>query len=662
MYFINSAHTITHIITYTIKSFQGTFFTSKNFNTVSVFPACPIFFLLILSIKPAFADNSVIPEAVNHSFFYIGIAVTLLFTLFSFWLLRLKKEIRQRKKTEQALIESEARFRKVFEVTDAISVQGYNKNREVIYWNPASEQLYGYSKNAALGQKLEDLIIPDEMREGVIQGIKDWIEKGHVIPSSELTLKRSDGSPVDVFSSHVLLNNSKDEAELYCIDIDISLNKQQARKIEHQAYYDALTDLPNRFLVLDRLKQLINTAERNQQKVAVLFLDLDDFKKVNDSLGHEYGDLLLIEAATRLKKVIRANDTIGRLGGDEFILLISGLDNNKDIQGIVKKLLTQLLRPFTIQSREIILTASIGIALYPDDGQETSELLRNADSAMYHAKKKGRNTFSFYTKAINQDASRRLELEEHMHGALDRKEFEVFYQPKINIKNGKLIGAEALLRWHNPELGNISPFEFIPVCEQTGLIIPIGEFVLQQAVKQTLEWQQQYIEDFNIAINLSPRQFRDPNLVDSIIEIIENSRLSTDTLEFEITEGVLLSGNKHINDALKRISDLGIKLAMDDFGTGYSSLSYLRQYPFNILKIDRTFIKDIATNPADRELVNAAIAMAHGLKLKVVAEGVETSEQLTYLQTLNCDIAQGYYYSKPVCADDFSQLIKDSLG
>ena len=593
---------------------------------------------------------------------YIGIAIALLFALFTYWLFRLKKEIHQRKKIEQALIESEARFRNVFEATDAIAVQGYNKHREVIYWNPASEQLYGYSKNTALGKKLENLIIPDEMREPVIQKINDWIDNGHPIPSAELTLKKSDGSPVDVFSSHVLLKNSNNEAELYCIDIDISLHKKQARKIEYQAYYDTLTNLPNRFLALDRLNQLLNMAERNQQKIAVLFLDLEDFKKVNDTLGHECGDLLLIEAATRLKRIIRANDTIGRLGGDEFILLIGDLDSTSDIQAIAENLLKQFLTPFKIESREIILTASIGIALYPDDGKETSELLRNADSAMYHAKNRGRNTFSYFTKKMNLDASRRLELEEHMHGALDRNEFEVFYQPKININNGKLIGAEALLRWHNPTLGNISPVEFIPVCEQTGLIIPIGQFVFQQAVKQTLEWQQQYINDFNIAINLSPRQFRDPDLVDSIFRILKNSNLSADTLELEITEGVLLSGHNYINEALNRISNIGIKLAMDDFGTGYSSLSYLRRYPFNVLKIDRSFIKDIASDSADRELINAAIAMAHGLNLKVVAEGVESSEQLKYLQALDCDIAQGYYYSQPICADDFTQLIKDSLN
>ena len=656
MYLKKSAHTTT----YTINSFQSTLFPSKILNTL--YPAWPLFFLLILPLNPAFADNSMTHEGIDKPLFYISVAIILLFILFSYWLFRLKKEIRQRKQTEQALIESEARFRNVFEATDAIAVQGYNKHREVIYWNPASEHLYGYSKNTALGQKLENLIIPDEMRETVIQGINDWIENGHRIPSSELTLKKSDGSPVEVFSSHVLLKNSNNEAELYCIDIDISLHKKQAREIEHQAYYDALTDLPNRFLALDRLNQLLNMAERNQQKTAVLFLDLDDFKKVNDTLGHECGDLLLIEAANRLKSIIRANDTIGRLGGDEFILLIGSLDNNNDIQAIAENLLKQFLSPFTIESREIILTASIGIALYPDDGTETSELLRNADSAMYHAKKKGRNTFSFFTKKMNQDASRRLELEEQMHGALARNEFEVFYQPKINIYNGKLTGAEALLRWQNPVLGNISPVEFIPICEQTGLIIPVGQFVFEQAVRQTREWQQQYIEDFNIAINLSPRQFRDPELVDSIFRIIENSHLSADTLELEITEGVLLSGHNYINEALNRISNIGIKLAMDDFGTGYSSLSYLRRYPFNVLKIDRSFIKDIVTDPADRELINAAIAMAHGLNLKVVAEGVETSEQLKYLQALDCDIAQGYYYSQPVCADDFTQLIKSYLN
>ncbi len=592
---------------------------------------------------------------------YATAIISLIFLIFVYWLFRLNREILQRKKIEQALTESESRFRKIFEATDAIAVQGYSKSREVIYWNSASETLYGYSATMALGKKLEDLIIPDEMREPVIDATNNWLNGGPGIPSSELTLKKADGSPIDVFSSHILLQNINNEPEMYCIDIDMSLHKEQAQKIEHQAFFDTLTDLPNRFLVLDRLSQLLNKAKRNSEKVAVLFLDLDDFKKVNDTLGHETGDRLLIEAAKRLQAVIRSNDTVGRLGGDEFIMLIDSLKQISEVQPIIENLLSQFRKPFKIKNRELILTASIGIAIYPDDSKNASTLLSNADSAMYHAKKHGRNTFSYFTQKMNKEASRRLILDEQMHGALARNEFEVYFQAKINIASGKLNGAEALLRWNNPALGSISPEEFIPISEQTGLIISIGEFVLQQAIKQTIVWQKTYQKDFTIAINLSPRQFRDPGLVDTIHTIINNSELSAESLELEITEGVLMSGHNYIKEALTQLSNMGINIALDDFGTGYSSLNYLRNYPFNVLKIDRSFIQDITTDPADKELVNATIAMAHGLKLKVVAEGVETREQLNQLIKLNCDIAQGYYYSKPLPASEFSQLLESGF-
>ncbi len=604
----------------------------------------------------------------------IALAIAILFFIFIFWLFRLNKEIRQRKQVEQALQQSESRFRMIFESTDAISIQGYNKNHQVIYWNPASEQLYGYSQAEAKGRVLEELIVPPKMRAQVRAGIDDWINGGAEIPSAEVTLQKSDGSPVHVFSSHVLLHDHRDEPELYCIDIDISLRKAQEDKIKHQAYFDYLTNLPNRQSALERLVQLLSDAQRKneeqagQEKVAVLFLDLDDFKKINDTLGHETGDKLLIEAAERLSQVIRAGDTVGRLGGDEFILLLGGLSGAEDAQPIAEKLLNQFRKPFKIDSRDFILTASVGIAIYPDDGDDPSELLRNADSAMYHSKKQGCNTYSYFTDSMNQEVSRRLELEAHIHGALERDEFEVYYQPKVEISSGKIVGAEALLRWHNPDLGHVSPVEFIPVCEQTDLIISIGKFVMSQALQQTVLWQKNRQQsdkdtltetqaDFFMAVNLSPRQFRDPGLLQSVEDIIHSSGASAASLELEITEGVLMSGHSYIDNTLSALSKLGITIAMDDYGTGYSSLSYLRRYPFNVLKIDRSFVNDITVDPKDRQLVNAAIAMAHALNLKVVAEGVETQEQLQLLIDMGCDIAQGYLYSKPVTAAEFSKLL-----
>ncbi|MES9860189.1 MAG: EAL domain-containing protein [Candidatus Thiodiazotropha sp. 4PDIV1] len=681
------------------------------------------------------------------------------------------------------LEESEARFRKIFEATDAIAVQGYSKERKVIYWNKASEDLYGYTAEQAMGTKLEDLIIPESMRTEVISGVDGWLLRGKKIPSAELTLKKADGSLVQVFSSHVMLTGKDDSPEMYCIDVDltqlkmaqvqidllsqaveqspvsvvitdkdaqieyvnsaflkisgysaeelvgqnprilksgntpealyqelwqaitngktwqgelqnrkksgeiywehvhispvtdstgnsfhylaikedITLQKKQAEKILQQAHFDSLTGLPNRFLSLDRLGQLIKEAERNGNLVAVLFIDLDDFKKVNDSLGHEVGDVVLIKAAERLGDSVRQGDTVGRLGGDEFIVLLGGLKHPKDSIAVVKPLIEGFRRSFNIDGRDLLLTASIGIAVYPNDGLQASELLRNADSAMYHSKAQGRNTFSYFTDSMNKNASRRLLLEGQLHGALERNEFTIQFQPQVAFKNRTIIGVEALLRWFNPTLGQVSPTEFIPIAEQTGMIVSIGQYVITGALSMAAKWRGLGVNPFRVAVNLSPRQFRDPNLVTSFKKMLKAANVTPDTIELEITEGVLMSGLAYVDDAVSGISDLGISIAMDDFGTGYSSLSYLRSYPFNVLKIDRSFINDITVDVTDYELVNAAIAMAHGLGLKVIAEGVETEEQFDLLAQQDCDYAQGYLFSRPVSADEITDLLESQL-
>ncbi|WP_413403528.1 EAL domain-containing protein [Pseudoalteromonas sp. KJ71-7] len=657
----------------------------------------------------------------------------------------------------------------LFDAVDSVSVQGYDEQRRVIYWNKGSELLYGYSQQEAIGKKLEDLIIPAPMREPVIEAHSNWIKHDIEIPASELTLKHKKGNDVAVFSSHVMFTNQYNTKQMYCIDIDLSevhkaqaeatfnanmlktifeaipdlffvleqngtitdyhagnnndlyippqqfigkkmidvLPKKVAKKfqihiektiaqdnivsfeyelsmpegviyyearlrllprknqimviirdisephrsaelIRHQAHFDSLTDLPNRFLSLDRLSQILIEVQKNHEKAAVFFLDLDDFKKVNDSLGHEIGDKLLIEAAHRLQQTLKQNDTVGRLGGDEFIVLISSLNDENDALAIAERLLQAFRKPFKLAGRDLILTLSIGIAISPKDGTCSSVLLRNADTAMYQAKAMGRNTSSFFTPQMNVAMRRRFEIEEQMHGALERNEFELYYQPQIDVKTNTIIGAEALLRWHNIVLGEITPDEFIPIAEQTGLIAPIGVFVLQQALRFLNEWQSINKQNYTMAINLSPRQFRDPELVNIIKRTLHKNSISNACLELEITEGVLMNSQTSIRDALLQIDELGIKLSMDDFGTGYSSLSYLREYPFDVLKIDRSFITGITHNKADCNLVKAAIAMSHSLEIKVVAEGVETKEQLDLLNELNCDIAQGFYLSKPL--------------
>jgi diguanylate cyclase (GGDEF)-like protein/PAS domain S-box-containing protein len=461
-------------------------------------------------------------------------------------------------------------------------------------------------------------------------------------------------------SAHIapVVDNNGTIRHYLAVKEDITNQKEQEERILYQAHYDSLTDLPNRFLSLDRLSQHIKEAERTDLKVAVIFLDLDDFKKVNDTIGHDAGDKLLMQAAQRLKDAVRDGDTIGRLGGDEFIMLLGGLNDVIDARAAAENLLEKFRNPFSLDGRELILGASIGISIYPDDGKTTIELLRCADTAMYCSKNQGRNTYNYFTESMNKDVSRRLMLEEKLHGALERGEFSLRYQPMISIKDHRVIGSEALLCWDNPEIGQVSPEEFIPITEQSGLIVQIGKFVLYEALRVAAEWQRNLISGFMISVNFSPRQFRDPAMVEDVKLILQESGIERDSLELEITEGVLLGGVSNNDASLNALSELGIKIAMDDFGTGYSSLNYLRRYPFDSIKIDREFISDMTYDMGDRELVNAAIVMAHSLDLKVVAEGVETNEQLVYLEKLGCDYAQGYFFGRPVPAEEFTALLE----
>ncbi len=536
-----------------------------------------------------------------------------------------------------------------------VSVVISDTDGNIEFVNKAFENITGYTATEARGMNLLHLYA-NETTAGrndqiwqILSNGKEW--------QGELQSRKKNGN---IFWEQChfapVINDTGAISHYLAVKEDITLRKQQEMQILQQAHFDSLTGLPNRFLSLDRLSQLLSEAERNDDKVAVMFMDLDDFKKINDTLGHETGDKLLVEASARIHHALRSGDTVGRLGGDEFLVLLGGLNDAIDARPITEKLLTTFKEPFRIDGRELIQSTSIGVAIYPDDGDNASELLRKADSAMYHAKELAWNTYSFFTETMNRDVSRRLALEEQMHGALGRREFEVHYQPKIEIGSGRIIGSEALLRWNNPALGNVSPVEFIPIAEQTGLIVPIGRFVLAEAIANTALWQQNYDADFGIAVNLSPRQFRDAQMTSHIDDAMQQHGLASGSLELEITEGVLLAGHSYIDDTLAELKDIGVTIAMDDFGTGYSSMSYLRKYPFDVLKIDRVFISDITVDQADRELINAIIAMAHGLNLKVVAEGVETDGQLKYLKEQGCDYAQGYLFSKPLSAGELTEL------
>jgi len=560
------------------------------------------------------------------------------------------QDITELVEAEKALYESEEKHRSLLNNSTSVI---YMKDLEghYLFINRKFEELFNVKNDEVEGKNDFD-IFPSDVAVAFRDNDSKVIESGETIQTEE-EVPQDDGKHTYISVKFPIFDRNGETQAVCGISTDITERIRAEEKILHQAHYDALTNLPNRLLVLDRLGQLLNESERTEDCIAVVFIDLDDFKKIDDSMGHESGDKLLIEAAKRLSKVVRLGDTVGRLGGDEFIILLNNLSRASDARPVVEKLLRIFRQPFLINDRELILTTTAGIAVHPNDGDTPSELLRNADSAMYHAKSSGRNTYSFFTEAMNKGISRRLEIEEQLHGALDRNEMSVHYQSQIDVESGEIIGCEALVRWNNEQLGNISPGEFISIAEQTGDILAIGEFVLRQAVILWSEIKQRTGRAIRVAVNLSPRQFREPKLAENIIRLLNANNMSGEYLEMEITEGVLLSGQGNIRDTFSQLQDKGIVLTLDDFGTGYSSLSYLRKYSFGVLKIDKSFINDVLIDPADSKLVEATIAMSHALDLKVVAEGIETLEQFNMLKSFGCDIAQGFYFARPVNKEMF---------
>jgi diguanylate cyclase (GGDEF)-like protein/PAS domain S-box-containing protein len=535
------------------------------------------------------------------------------------------------------------------------SVMITDTDGKIEYVNRGFEHITGYSAAEVKG-KDPSILQSGETPSGCYRELWQTLSGGGSW-QGELENRRKNGETFWEYA-HIapVLDAKGDTIHYLAVKADITKQKLQEKQIQYQATFDSLTDLPNRFLSLDRLTQLINESHRSGKRVAVLFLDLDDFKKINDSLGHEAGDQLLTQAAMRIRSAVRKGDTVGRLGGDEFIVLLGGLSDPTDARFMAETLLARFRVPFLLEDRELVLTASVGIALYPDDGYTPAELLRNSDTAMYHSKEQGRNTFHYFTNSMNKEVSRRLQLEEQLHGALQRGELSLCYQPLIRVNNRELIGMEALLRWLNPKLGSVSPMEFVPIAEQTGLILKIGTFVLTTAVRQLAQWRQHLNKNLKMSINLSPRQFRDPYLITHIESILQENNVPANFLKLEITEGVLINGHDYVDNVLTELSELGVSIVMDDFGTGYSSMSYLRTYPFDVLKIDRSFVSNVTVDPANRELVNASIDMAHGLGLKVIAEGVETEGQLAHLANRGCDYAQGYLFGKPLSSDAVNEL------
>jgi diguanylate cyclase (GGDEF)-like protein/PAS domain S-box-containing protein len=470
---------------------------------------------------------------------------------------------------------------------------------------------------------------------------------------------RNDGSRVPVLFSAALVSGS--ETELVCFSLDLTEYKQAEEKVNYFAYHDALTNLPNQELFKDRLKHALLAADRSEQMLAVILVDLDRFATINDTLGYVTADQLLREVAKRIVASVRESDTVARFGGDDFALLLTDLNHPEDAAKIARHIQEALSAPFNFDEQELFLTSSIGISLNPDDAKDAVTLLRSAGTALNRAKELDGNNYQFYTAGRTTKALRQLVLEHNLRPGLEREEFIIHYQPQVNIQSFQLVAMEALVRWEHPALGLLYPAEFIGLAEENGLIVAIGEWVLRTACLQSKAWQDAGFDPLRVAVNLSARQFQQPLLVESVAQILKDTGLDPNLLELELTEGSIM---KDPNQAIRKLHELkamGIHISVDDFGTGYSSLNYLKRFPIDTLKVDQSFVREITTDPDNEAIVSAIITLAHALKLNVIAEGVETQEQLETLRALKCDEVQGFLFSRPLGVAEFTDLLAERL-
>lgn len=482
--------------------------------------------------------------------------------------------------------------------------------------------------------------------EAMRVGAFDYITKPFDLLHLEAAVKRA-------YEHHQLLAGKRRyESELK------ELVEQRTAELNHLSYHDVLTGLPNRVLFEDRLSQAVTSARLKQEMLGMLFLSVDRVKKINDTLGHAVGDRLLREVAGRLLRCPRGGATVARFESDEFAMLLTHISGTDDLIEISNCIREMLKSPFLLEGQELFVTVSIGISLCPDDGSDPQSLLKNAGAALYRAKEMGGNNYQFYTADMNTRAFKRLAMESSLRRAIERKEFSVYYQPQINISTRQIVGAEALVRWHHPDLGFVLPAEFIPLAEDTGLIVPIGEWVLRTACAQAMTWQAVGFGSLRLSVNLSPRQFQQHDLSETVIRILSETGFSPTQLDLELTEGSIMKNAEFAIRVLGELKELGIQSSLDDFGTGYSSLSYLKRLPIDTLKIDQSFVRDATTDPDDAAIVMAIITLAHNLRLKVIAEGVETEEQLRFLHLLKCDEMQGYLFSRPLPAEEFQRLLE----
>jgi diguanylate cyclase (GGDEF)-like protein/PAS domain S-box-containing protein len=579
----------------------------------------------------------------------------------SYWLPRALRHVIYLKAVEEALfVEKERAQVTLNSISDAVISTDIAGN--VTYLNQVAEKMTGWSREEASGRPVDEVfkIVDAITREPARNPMELTVQRNKPVSlSASCILIRRDGIEFGIEDSAAPIHDRESQViGAVMVFRDVSDTRAMALQMSHLAQYDFLTDLPNRALLIDRITQAIALAHRRGKRLAVLLSDIDGFKRINDSLGHEIGDKLLKSVAQRLLACVRSSDTVSRQGGDEFVVLLPEIECAEDAARSAEKMLAALTVPHVIDQYDLHVTASIGISIYPHDGQDTGTLIKSADTAMYHAKENGRNNYQFFTQDMQVRAVERQFLESSLRGALKRQEFVLHYQPKADLETGAITGAEALIRWIHPERGYVSPDQFVWIAEDCGLIVPIGRWVLREACRQARAWQDAGLRPIPVAVNISAIEFRSKDFLEDVRGILQETRLEPRYLELELTERVLMQDAESTGAVLQALKDMGVRLAVDDFGTGYSSLSYLRQFPISTLKIDRSFVHEITVNTEDASIVGAMISMGKTLKQRIIAEGVETREQLAFLQDRFCCEGQGYYFSLPLVAEKFGQLLE----